>query len=517
MKRKTIPLVSVLFFCVLAGLVLLQLNWLGEAYDMSDQQFRLNANQALEEVVDRLEEEEIINFLFREISAWGEDTLSILYASGLYMDPRLASIQSASALIDTYGLRELTGDTFSIPLKEEPVEPDTTELLDLSGQLMEIVDEFTEASRANRFVNRIYLLQEMIGRLIINPEQNIRERVDFDDITLKVRQELDKRGILLDFELSIRSGQLGTIWETPGFSMQRGRNKFMIQLFPNDPSPGQNQLIMYCLNEERYKIRQMGVFGILSITFTTILIIIVTGTTIYYGRQKKMSEIRQDFMNNITHELKTPISTISLASQMLADKSISNQHKNMDNLAKIVLDESNRLRTLVDKVLEISLFEKSKIKLNPTKQDIHDLLDNMSENYSLRIDNAKGRIEKDYKAVSSYAKIDEIHFPNAISNLLDNAIKYSKGPPIIKIGTYNDNDGICITVADNGIGMSKDNLKRIYDRFYRIPSGDVHDVKGYGLGLSYLKMVVEEHNGDIKVESQLNKGTKFTIFIPQNF
>ncbi len=191
MKRKTIPLVSVLFFCVLAGLVLLQLNWLGEAYDMSDQQFRLNANQALEEVVDLLEEEEIINFLFREINTRGEDTLSILYASGLYMDPRLASVQSASALMEMYGLKELTGDTFSIPLKEEPVEPDTTEMLDLSSELMEIVDEFTEASSAIRFVNRIYLLQEMIGRLIINPEQNIRERVDFDDVNLKVRQELD--------------------------------------------------------------------------------------------------------------------------------------------------------------------------------------------------------------------------------------------------------------------------------------------------------------------------------------
>ena len=222
-------------------------------------------------------------------------------------------------------------------------------------------------------------------------------------------------------------------------------------------------------------------------------------------------------MNNITHELKTPISTISLASQMLSDKSISNQHKNIDNLAKIVLDESNRLRILVDKVLEIALFERSKITLNPTKQDIHDLLDNMSENYYLRIHNAKGRIEKDYKAVFHYAKIDEIHFPNAISNLLDNAIKYSKGPPVIKIGTYNDNDGIFITVADNGVGISKDNLKRIYDRFYRVSSGDVHNVKGYGLGLSYLKMVIEEHNGDIKVESQVNKGTKFTIFIPQNF
>ncbi len=483
---------------------------------MSDQQFRLNANQALEAVVDRLEEEEIINFLFSEISTWGEDTLSVLYASGLQMDPRLADVQSGSALLEMYGFGGLTGDSLSFDLEEEYLDQDTTDMSDLSDELLEIVDESSEASRAVRLVNRIYLLQEMIGRLIINPEQDIRDRVDFDDITQKVRQELDQRGILLDFELSIRSGQSGTLWETTGFSSQQGRNKFMIQLFPNDPLP-QNQLIMYCLHEEQYKVRQMGILGILSIAFTTLLIIISTSTFIYYGRQKKMSEIRQDFMNNITHELKTPISTISLASQMLADKSISNQQKNTDNLAKIVSDESNRLRTLVEKVLEVALFEKSKIKLNPTKQDIHDILDNMSENYYLRIDNANGRIEKDYQATYHVAMIDEIHFSNAISNLLDNAIKYTKGVPVIKIGTYNIADGICIAVADNGIGISKENLKRIYDRFYRVSSGDVHDVKGYGLGLSYLKMVIEEHNGNIKVDSQVNKGTKFTIFIPQNF
>ena len=222
-------------------------------------------------------------------------------------------------------------------------------------------------------------------------------------------------------------------------------------------------------------------------------------------------------MNNITHELKTPISTISLASQMLADKTISNQQKNTDNLAKIVSDESNRLRTLVEKVLEVALFERSKIKLNLTKQDIHDILDNMSENYYLRINNANGRIEKDFQAVFHEAMIDEIHFSNAISNLLDNAIKYTKGTPIIKVGTYNISDGICIYVSDNGIGINKDNLKRIYDRFYRVSSGDVHDVKGFGLGLSYLKMVIEEHNGNIKVDSQVNKGTNIYYLYSAKF
>ena len=155
---------------------------------MSDQQFRLNANQALEAVVDRLEEEEIINFLFSEISTWGEDTLSVLYASGLQMDPRLAGVQSGSALLEMYGFSGLTGDSLTYELDEEPMEQDTIDMSNLSDELLEIVDESSEASRDGRLANRIYLLQEMIGRLIINPEQNIRDRVDFDDITQKVRQ-----------------------------------------------------------------------------------------------------------------------------------------------------------------------------------------------------------------------------------------------------------------------------------------------------------------------------------------
>ena len=515
MRRKTIPLLAILYFCILAGLILLQFTWLKDAYELSDQQFRLNANQALEDVVDELEEEEIVNFLFEEISSWDEDSLSLLYASGLPLDRRLMGTQPGSSMLEMYGYSDLVEDILTLET-EVDMSDSTGTTADLADELLDIVDESAGASVSGRVINRIYLLQEMIGRFIRNPEENIRERIDYDDLQRKIRRELDERGILLDFEVSIRSGQYGTVWETPGYSGQGGRNKFMIQLFPNDPTPGQNQLIMYCLNEEQFKIRQMGLMGILTMVFTTLLIITSAGTYMIFFRQKKLDEIRNDFMNNITHELKTPIATISLASQMLSDKSIGT-NKNTDNLARIVFDESERLRTLVEKVLEVALFEKSKIKLHPIPQDVHEILDTMAENYRLRIESAKGTIIKDFRATNQMAAIDEIHFSNAISNLLDNAIKYTKGSPVITIGTYNEEEGICVTVADNGIGISKDNLKRIYDRFYRVSSGDLHDVKGFGLGLSYMKMVVEEHNGTIKVESQLNKGTKFTIFIPQNF
>jgi signal transduction histidine kinase len=350
---------------------------------------------------------------------------------------------------------------------------------------------------------------------ILGKTPDIKERIDFEGLKGMIRKSLANVGIDLEFEFSVRSGRSGVIWKTPGFTDQPGTNKFIIQLFPNDPIPGQNQLVVYCLQETQYKFEKIGSLGFLSILFTSILLFLATGTFIVIFRQKKISEIRNDFINNMTHELKTPISTISLAAQMISDKTIPEAKKNFDSLAKVISDESIRLKFQVEKVLQMAIFEKTRVKLNFSRMDVHDILSKAADNFTLQLSARGGTIKNDFQAKYSFAMVDEIHFLNVISNLIDNAIKYSPKTPEVIVTSRNTKKGIIVSVEDKGIGISKENIRRIFDKFYRVHSGNVHNVKGFGLGLSYVRKVIEEHNGSIRVESQVGKGTRFSVFIPQ--
>jgi signal transduction histidine kinase len=516
MKRKTIVLLAIFFFLAISGLILIQLYWIRNAVAITDQQFRYLANKALESVVLELEENELIKNIVQELDPALADSVTAIVPANSPLAKKLQGYQPNSALLKMYGLDNpdrpiaITSSGHKIFISAEDSSPFLT-------------DESTEPSRqitnseiSGRVSNKIIFLESIMEK-ILRTTPDIRERIDFDYLNQHLRTALNNVGIYLDYEFSVRSGRYGNIWKTPGFTDKPGTNKFIIQLFPNDPVPSQNQLVMYCLQEQQYKFEKIGNLGFLSLLFTLLLLLLSTGTFIVIFRQKKMSEIRNDFINNMTHELKTPISTISLASQMMADKSISDKDKNIENLAKVISDESMRLKFQVEKVLQMAIFEKMKMKLNMVECDIHSIIDKAVENFTLQIGSSNGNIRKDYQAVISLGMIDEIHFLNSISNLIDNAIKYSNEKPYILISTRNNKKGILILIEDNGIGISKENLRRVFDKFYRVPSGNVHNVKGFGLGLSYVKKIIEEHNGTIKVESQINKGTKFTIFLPQNF
>ena len=233
-------------------------------------------------------------------------------------------------------------------------------------------------------------------------------------------------------------------------------------------------------------------------------------------RQKRYTEIKNDFINNMTHELKTPIASISLAAQMLNDKSLTKSETMMSHLGGVIQDETKRLRFLVEKVLQMSMFDRKKAVFKKKELDLNEMVESIARSFSLRVEHTGGKIYTDIGAVESTIYVDEVHFQNAIFNLMDNAVKYGKPdqPLDIYMATWNDDEHLYLSIRDTGLGIKKENLKKIFDKFYRVHTGNVHDVKGFGLGLAYVKQIVELHDGEITVESEYKKGTKFTIKLP---
>jgi two-component system phosphate regulon sensor histidine kinase PhoR len=218
----------------------------------------------------------------------------------------------------------------------------------------------------------------------------------------------------------------------------------------------------------------------------------------------------------MTHELKTPIASISLASQMLNDESVPKNEMMMKHLGTVINDETKRLRFLVEKVLQMSMFDRKKAVFKKKELDLNEMVETVANSFTLRVEHTGGKIYTDIGAVDSTIYVDEMHFQNVINNLLDNAVKYRRPdqPIDIYMKTWNDKEHVCLSIKDTGMGIKKENLKKVFDKFYRVHTGNVHDVKGFGLGLAYVKNIVDLHNGEIKVDSEYGKGTKFTIKLP---
>ena len=253
-----------------------------------------------------------------------------------------------------------------------------------------------------------------------------------------------------------------------------------------------------------------------AVIFTIVLLVTFIFTIFIIFRQKRYSEMKNDFVNNMTHELKTPIASISLASQMLSDESVEKTPTMTAHLSNVISDETKRLRFLVEKVLQMSMFDRKSATFKKKELDLNEMVENVANSFALRVEHTGGKIYTEIGAIDSAIYVDEVHFQNVVFNLMDNAVKYRKQsePLDIYLKTWNDDQHLYLSVRDTGIGIKKENLKKVFDKFYRVHTGNVHDAKGFGLGLAYVKKVVELHDGDISVESEYGKGTTFTIKLP---
>ena len=247
----------------------------------------------------------------------------------------------------------------------------------------------------------------------------------------------------------------------------------------------------------------------------TLIIIAAFFTTVYaYIRQKKMSEIKNDFINNMTHEFKTPLATISLAVDALRNEKVLNDREKMNYFSGIIKDENKRMNKQVESILQAAVMDKQEIQLNQKPCHLHQLITEVVENFELQLQEKHASVDLQLLAKDDYVNVDEVHFTNVVTNLIDNAIKYSRENLLLNITTSNTSKSFVLRIEDNGIGMNKETAKRIFEKFYRAHTGNIHNVKGFGLGLSYVKTIVDAHHGTIKVDSMVGKGTVFTIDLP---
>lgn len=364
--------------------------------------------------------------------------------------------------------------------------------------------------------NREAMARNMKYQMMMS-SQSIEKRIDQKLLTALLEEEFKSNGIQLDYEYAVKSymqGEEKLIFSSPNYKKTRLK-EHQTPLYTNDiVSQKPNYLKVYFPRSRRHYLTSTSLMMIPSLILVLLIVGIFAYTIVIILRQKKLSIIKNDFINNMTHELKTPISTISLASQMLRDKSINNTPSAIDRLSGIVYDESKRLSSQVEKVLQMAIFNEGRLKMKPKKIDINELAVNVVKNFEIRVQTRNGHITIDTRATQSNIFADQMHITNVLFNLLDNADKYSRSEPEIEVVTENQKDRVLVSVKDNGIGIAKEHQKQIFERFFRVPTGNIHDVKGFGLGLHYVFKIVEAHNGEIKVDSALNKGTKFTISFP---
>lgn len=361
------------------------------------------------------------------------------------------------------------------------------------------------------------LLNEVILTILTQSSNRpIMERADSAVVKRYLKQELASNGLNLPFEFAIVSHSKATVYKTGGFSNAGSDNVYRQTLFQNDPQSRQYTLKVMFPTKSDYIFSSIK-FMLPSFAFSFVLLFIFIYTIIVAFKQKKLTEIKNDFINNMTHEFKTPISTISLAAQMLNDDSVRKSPAMLKHVTTVITDETKRLRFQVEKVLQMSMFDRKNATMRLQEVDANSVINNVINTYRIKVEKYGGHIEASLDAADAIVNVDEMHFTNVIFNLLDNAIKYRRDDvaPELAITTRNiGDDSLQISIKDNGIGIKREDLKRIFDKFYRVSTGNRHDVKGFGLGLAYVNKMITLFKGSIKVESELKKGSKFIITLP---
>ena len=505
MNKKAIWAIIGLMSAAVIGVVVLQMDLIRTAVHVNEERFEKNVYAALNAVVRRLEAEENREVFNHSINGF----MTTYYQEIQHNGGEPANVNT------------------EWPLNEGP--DVLSSKMNHSDLLDELMSEFANPCTCSQCIAR---KDNTYRTLMVYFQQNTQEfpleqRIKLEHLKGVVKQELANRGIDTEYNYGVFSRDKKSFIIVDGhYVVEDAQPKeilpgyrtiynspYKVDLFPEDmPSPG--LLMIHFPGRTSFVWRSLWMNFLGSIIFTSLILFCFAYTIHVIFRQKKVSEMKTDFINNMTHEFKTPIATISLAADSITSPIIAGKPDKVSRFANIIKQENKRMNSQVEKVLQMALIDKRDFSLKLTDANLHDVISHAVDNINLQVEKREGAVTVRLEASNPYIEGDITHISNIINNLLDNANKYSSEKPEIEIHTRDVANGVEVAITDKGIGMSKEQRKHIFDKFYRVHTGNLHDVKGFGLGLSYVKAIMTAHKGSIDVKSELGKGSTFILSFP---
>lgn len=524
MNKLFFKILVLLMSLSLIGIILVQVYWFNTSFKNNDEQFKYHVKQVIGNVANKLQQQEAYTFVDR-YNKYKDSTGKIPLKNDLldfyYIQKNHANntttVYSSSIETEDYDIastffdKKLDSVKFKSFNSKRVTEVYNNNKIDNSSIQQKLVpDQKIEKSGS------LDVLQNAQFEIFFKDMAStvpLQERVSKEALQKLLKSELEEYGVKTRFEFRIYSTGLATPVKSDGFKYDKN-NTYSIPIFSDNEGNNKYQLLVSFPQKKKFLLTDLMGITLLSIIFTLIIIIAYTSALNQLIRQRNISEIKSDFINNMTHEFKTPIATINLALDAIKNPKIIEDKEKVFKYLQMIKDENKRMHAQVENVLRISKLEKKELDISKESTNIQEVIEDAIEHVNLILEDRQGTITKHFDAARTSVLVNEVHFINVIVNILENAIKYSPNVPKIDIFTENVKDFVLIKVKDNGIGMSKVAQKRVFEKFYREHTGDLHDVKGHGLGLAYVKKIIDDHNGQIYVESEKGKGSTFIIKIP---
>jgi len=502
----------------LIGIIFVQGYYISNSISNKEDNFNFTVKKALSHVTKSIEDDEYKDYIFK---------LRRLISQGVEVN------KDTTALINLYIKEENQSKNETLVYRNGIIE----ENYKLSSALLDIgLDSINFKKIINENETKIYKTSEIDGKKISDAvlsqlgkteymvyetmhknfafRKPIHKRTSREEIDRLLKLKLLQDDIDINYEFAIYANDLATKIQTENFELLEDQETLAVPIFSEDNGKNNYRLLVNFPNREQFIWSSIiGMLG-LSILFTSVIIIAFVTALTQLMRQRQIAEIKTDFINNMTHEFKTPIATINLALDSIKNPKIIDDKEKVKRYLQMIREENKRMHAQVENVLRISKLEKNELSISKERISLHDLIEDAISHVELIVEDKQGHIETELMATKSYVLANETHFTNVLVNILDNAIKYSPEAPKITVETENAGNNILIRIKDEGSGMSKAVTKRVFEKFYREHTGNIHNVKGHGLGLAYVKRIVEDHSGYISVISEKEKGSTFTIKLP---